>query len=86
MDLEVGMRLKSKSTGKLCTIEEINEKWDWFSVVWDRKTRGCKDRHEIGKVSLYFTVVRSTTKQIERADEFLKRANGGLDDSWREYD
>jgi hypothetical protein len=86
MDLTVGTRLKSKHSGKACTITEINEKWDWFAVKWDRLSQGCQKFHELSTAYLYFTVVKPLTKEIERADEFLSRANRGLDGNWREYD
>jgi hypothetical protein len=86
MNLKVGTKLKSKHSGKVCTVIDIDEKWDRFGVEWDVKTRGCKANHEISKAHLYFTIVKTLTKDIERADEFLSRANRGLDDNWREYD
>lgn len=86
MELEVGMRLRSKTSHRLGTVKEINTKWAWFTMEWDKKRRGDKSVIDTDDVFLYFTVVSTKTKNIERADSFLKRANNGLDDHWREYD
>lgn len=86
MHVQVGARLRSDYSNKVGTVEKINEKWDWFKMRWDKPISRERVIFTLSTAGNNFSRVRSETENIERADEFLRRANGGLDDSWREYD
>lgn len=72
-------RIESKHTLEEGDVIEVNEKWGWFRVRWDK---GMIKEYSLNDPGASFIKIKDGAEI--RADYLLRLENSGLTDYWRE--